>query len=93
MVMAEALPEVSAQALPRVALQADAELLPRRSAACAEAKAQYLARFPDAAVTFELPDFSLFLLHPVSARLVAGFGRASALVAPGLVEWLRGSGQ
>jgi heme iron utilization protein len=40
-------------------------------------------------VTFELGDFDLFALTPVSARLVAGFGRAYALVGSALDSWLR----
>lgn len=90
LVMAEPGDGVSPQALPRVALQADARFLPRDGAAHAAARAAYLARFPDAATTFELGDFSLVALQPVSARLVAGFGRAHALVGDALVAWLRG---
>ena len=80
-----------AQALPRVALQADAVQLPREGKDYAAARAHYLARFPDAAQTFELGDFSLFALQPVSARLIGGFGRAHSLVAEGLSAWLRGT--
>jgi putative heme iron utilization protein len=77
------------QALPRVSLQADAVQLPREGADYAAAKAHYLARFADAAQTFELGDFSLFALQPVSARLIGGFGRAYSLVGEGLAAWLR----
>lgn len=78
------------QALPRVTLQCDAAPLPRDDApAYAAAQAAYLARFPEAELTFGLGDFQLFVLRPVSARLVAGFGRAHALVADGLQRWLR----
>ena len=79
----------SPQALPRVSLQADAAPLPRDGAEYAAARAHYLARFPDAAQTFELGDFRLFGLQPVSARLIAGFGRAGSLVGEGLAAWLR----
>jgi heme iron utilization protein len=89
-VMAETGSGVSPQALPRVALQADAVFLPRDGADHAAARTAYLARFPDAATTFELGDFSLVALQPVSARLVAGFGRAHALVGDALRGWLRG---
>ena len=78
------------QALPRVALQADAVTLARGSAEHAAARAAYLARFADAAVTFELGDFSLVALQPVSARLVAGFGQAHGLAGDALAGWLRG---
>jgi putative heme iron utilization protein len=77
------------QALPRVSLQADALQLPREGGDYTTAKAHYLARFPDAAQTFELSDFSLFALQPVSARLIGGFGRAHSLVGDGLAAWLR----
>ncbi|MBI5276513.1 MAG: pyridoxamine 5'-phosphate oxidase family protein [Burkholderiales bacterium] len=89
LVMAEAGGPWSPQALPRVALQADAVQLDRGGAAYAQAKAHYLACFPDSEQTFELGDFSLFTLKPVSARLVAGFGRAYSLVGAALDGWLR----
>lgn len=90
LVMAEPAAGVMPQALPRVALQADAVTLPRDGADHAAARSAYLERFPDAALTFELADFSLVALQPVSARLVAGFGRAEALVGEALARWLRG---
>jgi heme iron utilization protein len=77
------------QALPRVALQADAVLLPREGAAYEAARADYLARFPEAAPMFELGDFAIVTLQPVSARLVAGFGRAHSLAGAALDGWLR----
>lgn len=89
MVMAEPTPELPPQALPRVTLQAEVRLLPREGSDYEPAKAAYLARFPDSAVTFELADFSLVELAPTSARLVAGFGRAHALVGDKLDAWLR----
>lgn len=77
------------QALPRVTLQADAVPLPRDGTDYTAARAQYLGRFPDAAQTFELGDFSLVALRPTSARLIAGFGRAYSLVGEPLHAWLR----
>jgi putative heme iron utilization protein len=77
------------QAWPRVALQADADFLQRESDDWYRARAAYQARFPDAAPTFELGDFSLVALRPRAARLVAGFGRAYALVGDALDAWLR----
>jgi putative heme iron utilization protein len=88
LVMADATGGASPQALPRVSLQADAEQLPGDSEMHAQARAQYAARFPDAAITFELPDFSFFLLRPISARLVGGFGHAYSLVREPLIRWL-----
>lgn len=89
LVMAETDADTPAQALPRVALQADAAILPREGADYAAARVFYLERFPDAAPTFELGDFSIVALQPVSARLVAGFGRAYSLVGDALASWLR----
>jgi putative heme iron utilization protein len=89
LVMAETSPDCAPQALPRVALQADAANLPRDSAAYGAARQAYLQRFPDAAPIFELGDFSLVALQPVSARLVAGFGRAHGLAGQALADWLR----
>ena len=79
----------SPQALPRVSLQCDAAQLPREGADYETGKAHYLARFPDAEQMFELGDFSIFALRPVSARLVAGFGRAYSLVGEALDRWLK----
>lgn len=90
LVMAEPRAAASPQALPRVALQADAVALAPDSAAYSEASAAYLRRFPDAAQTFALADFSMWTLQPVSARLVAGFGSAHSLVGAALDGWLRG---
>ncbi len=53
------------------------------------ARAAYLQRFPDSAPIFELGDFQIVALRPVSARLVAGFGRAGSLVGRMLEDWLR----
>lgn len=89
LVMAEPGAAASPQALPRVSLQADAQTLVRDEADYAAARAAYLDRFPDAAETFELGDFSIVALQPVSARLVAGFGRAYSLVGESLIDWLR----
>lgn len=89
LVMAEPHADVPAQALPRVTLQADAATLSRDDVDHAAAQAVYLERFPDAAATFELRDFSLVVLQPVSARLIAGFGRAYSLVGDALADWLR----
>ena len=90
LVMAEPDTATSPQALPRVALQADATTLPREGADYDSARAAYLKRFPDAAQTFDLADFSLITLTPVAARLVAGFAQAYSLVGAGLENWLIG---
>lgn len=88
LVMDEPDADTSPQARRRVALQADAASLPRQGAQYEAARAAYLDRFPDAAQTFELGDFSIVALRPVAARLVAGFGRAYSLVGDALGDWL-----
>jgi len=80
---------IAVQALPRLSFQADAVFMPADDAALPVARARYLARFPQAAQTFALADFQLVRLNPASARLVAGFGRAHALVGEALRAWLQ----
>lgn len=70
---------LSPQALPRVTIQGAARPLENGSPEAAAARAAYLARFPDSAMTFSLGDFSLFSIAPNSARWVAGFGQAVSL--------------
>jgi len=67
---------IAPQALPRLTVQGDAQSLARDSAAYAQARAAYLARFADAAQMFELADFSLFVIRPAALRFVAGYGKA-----------------
>lgn len=80
-----------ARALPRVSLSAQVRWLDPKSDGnlYSDAKAAYLQRFPDAKIAFELADFSLVLLTPKSARLIAGFGRAYSLVGADLNNWLQ----
>jgi uncharacterized protein YhbP (UPF0306 family) len=47
-------------------------------------KAQWLERFPQQAINFELADFSFWRITPRDARFVAGFGRIHNLSAAGL---------
>lgn len=81
-------PADNPQALARLSLQARARVLDRDSPAWAAAQAAYLARFARAEQTFALGDFLLVQLQPVSARFVAGFGRAHGLTAQGLAALL-----
>jgi putative heme iron utilization protein len=90
LVMDESRADVTAQARARVSLHCEAQVLPREGEVYGQARADYLARFPDSAITFELGDFRVVLLRPVAARLVAGFGRAYSLVGAQLEGWLRG---
>ena len=53
-------------------------LLPGQSRECSKqdfARDLYLRAHAAAAINFELPDFGLYAVRPVSARFVAGFGR------------------
>jgi putative heme iron utilization protein len=65
-----------AQELARVTVQGQAQKLDRDSQKHNEARDVYLARFPDAASLFEFSDFNIFIVKPISVRLIAGFGRA-----------------
>ena len=64
------------QSLARVTVQGRAQIVDRDSQKHTEARDVYLARFPDAAPLFEFSDFSIFIIPPASARLVAGFAQA-----------------
>jgi heme oxygenase (biliverdin-IX-beta and delta-forming) len=64
------------QALARVTVQGRAQMLERDSQKHTDAREVYLSRFPDAASLFEFSDFNIFIIEPVSARLIAGFGKA-----------------
>ena len=74
-------PELNPGEIPRVRLSGRAEQVPRDSAGYPAARAAYLARFPDGAVTFTLGDFELYRLPFDSGRLVAGFARTVNLRA------------
>jgi putative heme iron utilization protein len=75
--------------LERVSVQATAEQLAADAARLPEFRTAYLARFPDAGQMFGFADFSMFLIRPVSARFVAGFGQAHSLSAEALLQILR----
>jgi putative heme iron utilization protein len=66
-------------ARPRLSLKGRALPCPPDAPRYAAARAAYLERLPEARELFEFPDFALFLIEPVSARFVAGFGRAHSL--------------
>lgn len=48
-------------------------------------KTQWLERFPEQAINFELADFSFWKITPRDARFVAGFGRIHNLSAAELM--------
>ena len=62
--------------VPRLTLDVEVHGLTPQTPAFDEGRAAYLARFPEAEVTFGLGDFALFALRPRGGRLVVGFGRA-----------------
>jgi hypothetical protein len=77
------------QARPRVSIAGDAAFIDRETAAYDAARAIYLARFAQAAMTFGLADFSLVRIAASSARFVAGFAQAHALGGPDFMALLR----
>jgi len=49
-------------------------------------KEEWLKKFPEQAINFELADFSFWQIAPRDARFVAGFGRIHNLSAADLVH-------
>ncbi len=86
LVTAAETPDLLAQELPRVTVLGTAAQLPEPSAGYDAAMACYLERFPDAAPTFDLGDFSLFTITPTFVRWVGGFAGAAS---PGLEAFAR----
>ena len=78
------------QALARVTAQGRAQKLDRDSQDHTDARDVYLARFPDAAPLFEFSDFSIFIIKPVSARVIAGFGQAVTITGEDFATALSG---
>lgn len=81
--------EKSPLGLERVSVQATAERVASGAAELPAFRAAYLARFPDAEQMFGFADFSIFLIRPLSARFVAGFGQAHSLTAESLMKILQ----
>lgn len=69
------------QALPRVIVTGDARRLAAGTPGQAEARAVYLARFPQTEEMFSFKDFSLFVVEPRFVRYVGGFGNTASLDA------------
>ncbi len=88
--MAMALPaaEVSAQATARITIQGHAQQCRDSDFGHEQAKVAYLSRFPDSRELFGFSDFSLFVIAPMSVRVVAGFAQASTLSAAEFAEIL-----
>lgn len=73
--------DTPAQARPRVTIQGTAAPCTESDPRHAEAKAAYLARFPQSAEMFNFSDFSLFIVEPRVARFVGGFAQATSIGA------------
>jgi len=78
--------------LPRVTLEGRATVLPVDSAAWADARRVYLARFPEAEPMTQLGDFRFVAIAVLGARQVAGFGAARSLDADAVAQALRPAG-
>jgi putative heme iron utilization protein len=65
----------------RVSMRGEASLLQQENPSL---KTQWLARFPEQAINFQLADFSFWRIVPRDARFVAGFGRIHNLTAEDL---------
>ena len=79
LVMAPLTPDVLPQALARITIQGQANQCVESGPTHADAKAAYLARFPESVELFGFADFSLFVIEPASARFVGGFAQATSL--------------
>jgi heme iron utilization protein len=90
LIMAPRAPDVLPQALARITIQGQAKQCVEPSPAHADAKAAYLARFPDSADLFGFADFSLFVIEPASARFIGGFAQAASLSPDTLERILSG---
>jgi len=69
--------------LMRVSIRGEAKILQQEEPSL---KDQWLARFPEQAINFQLADFSFWKVTPRDARFVAGFGRIHNLSAADLVR-------
>jgi putative heme iron utilization protein len=69
------------QLLARLSIRGEAEEAATAAAGYEEAKALYLAKFPEAAFNFGLADFKLYRIRAHNARLVGGFGKIFDLTA------------
>jgi putative heme iron utilization protein len=89
LVIAAPAPDVTPQARARVTIQGHATQLTATSPDYAPTKSSYLSRFPDSAMMFDLPDFSLFVIRPRSIRLIAGFAQAMTITPDAFAEACR----
>ena len=78
-------------ALPRVTLEARAELLDAETPLWSACRAAYLLRFPEAEPMTALDDFRFVALRITGARQVAGFGAARTVSVEELAQVLSGT--
>ena len=74
------------QQLARLTVRGLATQLQNEGAQFERLKTAWLARYPDAGVTFELPDFAFWSIAPREARFVAGFARTFNLSPASLAQ-------
>ena len=67
--------------LMRVSIRGEAVQIENRNSESVTLKNNWLARFPEQTINFELADFSFWRIVPRDARFVAGFGRIHNLSA------------
>ncbi len=72
----------SPQQLPRASIRGEARTLTPGTALHAEARAAYLARFPETEPLFGFADFSLVLVGMRTLRFVGGFAQAVTVMPP-----------
>lgn len=84
-------PGASPLALPRLSMQCEARPCAAKAPGHAQARAAYLARFPESEELFGFADFSLFTLAPRQARWVGGFAQAHTFSQPELGQVLSGA--
>lgn len=72
--------------IPRVVLEGTVDVLAGAQPEFQPAARAFLGRFPGAAMTLALPDFTLYRLKVESGRLVLGFGHALNLSASALQD-------
>jgi heme iron utilization protein len=74
------------QILARLSILGTAEMLPRTDPHYAQARHNYLGRFPEAEQLFSLGDFNLWRISPKGGRFVAGFAQAFNIVPEVLIK-------
>ena len=88
LIVAPQRPEIPAQAVARMTIQGQAVPYAESVPGHAEARQAYLSRFPESAMMFDLPDFSLFAIRPRSIRFIGGFAQALSIRPEALAQVL-----